>query len=138
MGQPNMRLILLVLSAVVIQLSTAEPGPWAGKEAKHVPQVLCYPAGINSPALITVTVPHGMDDTHYITHFWAEADPIRGKPGMKIFSAYKLSPSDHANPQINIDLPEGTKRATVYAACNLHGIWKTDVGLSETRAKEEL
>lgn len=92
-----------------------------------MPQVVRYPPGIDTPALITVTVPHGMDDTHYITHTWAE-DADR-----KIFSAYKLSSSDHANPQVNIDLPEGTEQATVYAACNLHGNQSSGMHLRGTQ-----
>ena len=100
--------------------NAANPGPWAGKEPKHVPTLTL--SGKN----VVVEVPHEMKPSdgglgeHYITTIY-----VRDEQGEIVFLAeYKVT--DPAAKAV-FPLPEGATAATLtaYAHCNLHGLWSS-------------
>uniref|UniRef100_A0A7R9YEN7 Desulfoferrodoxin ferrous iron-binding domain-containing protein n=1 Tax=Pinguiococcus pyrenoidosus TaxID=172671 RepID=A0A7R9YEN7_9STRA len=100
------------------EVLTAEaPGPWAGKEGKHVP-LLSLADGKAS-----VVVPHGMDDSHFIQYIY-----IKNPDGDVVAAVeYKVGEMDGvAQGTLEVDTPEGAADLTPYAYCNEHGLWKGD------------
>lgn len=89
------------------------PGKSDGAAEKHVPVVTRE----GDRVLVNVgSVDHPMQDVHYIE--WIALETDRGitrkslKPGEKPFAAFTLTDE---------------KPVAVYAYCNLHGLWKTEL-----------
>mmetsp|Transcript_19044 Transcript_19044/g.28786 ORF Transcript_19044/g.28786 Transcript_19044/m.28786 type:complete len:112 (+) Transcript_19044:50-385(+) len=98
------------VEAISTEILTAEaPGKWAGKEGKHIPTVTV------ADGKVTVSVPHGMADDHWINYIWCKTDD-------KIIAITKLTPTD--KPELVFDKPE-VKEIVAYESCNLHGVWAT-------------
>ena len=119
------------------------PGPFAGKERSHVPQVTIQSDGVaivlvshvmdaGSPAtdagapeggLLPGLLDAGYVDSggprppHYVSTIWVTDDQ-----GRVIFMKQFL-PTDAAPPFIALAIPEGTKTIRAYEHCNLHGVW---------------
>jgi desulfoferrodoxin (superoxide reductase-like protein) len=94
------------------------PGPWAGKEAGHVPQIVID--GTN----VTIKVAHPMhaaDDAgpeHYITTIYAR-DQANKIVWLKEFKV------DDPAAETTFALPAGTTALTAYSHCNIHGLWSS-------------
>jgi len=99
------------------------PGPWAGKEGSHVPQIAYVKAG--SGLKVTVKVAHPMDPKapHYI--MWIKLlDGDGNTLGQKDFVA-----TDPA-PIATFDLTSAPQKLKAYERCNLHGIWLNQASVS--------
>lgn len=81
---------------------------------KHVPDV--HVEG-NKIDVNVGSVDHPMTDEHYIQFICLLKD--------KGYEIHPLNPGDA--PHTEFYLGEGEKAVTVYAYCNLHGLWKTDL-----------
>ncbi|MFQ5748762.1 MAG: desulfoferrodoxin family protein [Planctomycetota bacterium] len=92
--------------------TAADPGPWAGKDKSHVPQVT-FPAGQDSVELYTA---HPMSPEHYIT-----AQYVKDQDGNLIAFASHKGTDDEA--RVTLPLPPGTTSITAYSHCNKHGDW---------------
>jgi len=92
--------------------TSTDPGPWAGKDKSHVPQVT-FPAGSGSVELYTA---HPMSPEHFIT-----AHYVKDQDGNLIaFTAYKGTDGE---ARATLPLPPGTTSITAYSHCNIHGDW---------------
>ncbi len=88
------------------------PGSVEAAKEKHIP-VVSYDEGY----LVTVgEVEHPMIEEHYIEWIAYELE----KGAVKVFD---LEPNQ--KPIVNFETDQKVK--TVYAYCNLHGLWKADV-----------
>mmetsp|Transcript_3041 Transcript_3041/g.7845 ORF Transcript_3041/g.7845 Transcript_3041/m.7845 type:complete len:112 (+) Transcript_3041:50-385(+) len=96
------------VSKVTEFLTAAAPGKWAGKDGKHVPVVTV------ADDKVTVKVPHGMADDHWIEYIWVKA-------GGDIVAIIKLTPTD--TPELVFDKPAGVSEIVAYEKCNLHDTW---------------
>jgi desulfoferrodoxin (superoxide reductase-like protein) len=85
--------------------TAAQPGEWAGKEAKHVPTVTVH------GGKVTVTVPHAMAGDHWVEYLW-----LRDNRKV-VIGAVKLGPTDQ--PELVVSIPKGTIEVTAYEYCNL-------------------
>jgi len=65
-------------------------------------------------AQVTVKVPHGMADDHWIEFVWVKA-------GGDIIAIIKLTPTD--TPVLVFDKPADVSEIVAYESCNLHGVW---------------
>lgn len=95
-------------------LTASAPGPFAGKEGKHVP--LCEVK--DGKATVTVNG-HGMEEAHWMDYLYAK-DADTGA----LIGAVKLAYTDATHATFAV--PAGTKNVAGYNSCNLHGTWKTD------------
>ena len=130
----------------------AAPGKWAGKERSHVPTMVvdtmlknrvtivvnhvmqvgvALDAGADSAvadAADAATLDAAMDadaapapvvgtPEHYVTTIYVKTD-TGVVAGLVEFVA-----TDAAPPSVTIVLPPGTKSATAYEYCNIHGLW---------------
>ena len=93
--------------------TTDDPGPWAGKEAVHVP-VVSFNEGEGS---LTVQVMHVMSEEHFIPLIY-----VRNQNG-HIFGFKALTGTD-PEATATFDVPVGTTSVTAFAYCNLHNDWK--------------
>jgi len=94
--------------------SAAQPGPWQGKAASHVPQV-----SFRSGAVELVTR-HGMSPEH-----WIDAQYVRDQDGALIGFASHVGTDEEARAVFS--LPPGTTAITAYSHCNVHGDWSAPV-----------
>jgi desulfoferrodoxin-like iron-binding protein len=92
------------------------PGPWAGLDEKHVPEITYEKTG--SGLKVTVRVEHPMDpqQPHFIMSIMLQ-DGMGAKLGEKTFVA--TDPEAVATFEL-MTVPE---RLKAYEHCNLHGIW---------------
>lgn len=92
------------------------PNTTDGAVEKHVPVIL-----VNDNVLVATvgSVEHPMTEEHYIKSMYVVADN-----GMLMRK--NLKPGE--KPEITVDI-EGAKKVTVFAYCNLHGVWKEDISL---------
>jgi hypothetical protein len=123
-----------------VAYTATAPGPFAGKERSHVPDLK-----VQSDGVAIVVVNHVMDagstgtdagadaarvdggdagyvdaavrPTHYVTTIWIQDDK-----GQVLFMK-SFAPTDVAPPFIAMRIPEGVKTLTAYEHCNLHGVW---------------
>jgi desulfoferrodoxin (superoxide reductase-like protein) len=95
-------------------LTASEPGPYPGKEGKHVP--LCEVK--DGKATVTVNG-HGMEEAHWMDYIYAK-DSDSGA----LIGAVKLAYMDA--PHATFAIPAGTKKVVGFNSCNLHGTWATD------------
>mmetsp|Transcript_10556 Transcript_10556/g.24813 ORF Transcript_10556/g.24813 Transcript_10556/m.24813 type:complete len:133 (+) Transcript_10556:77-475(+) len=102
--------------------SAAEPGKWAGKEAKHAPILT-----VNGQQAKVITK-HGASKDHHVGAHWIEDE------NGKILVIDTWGPDEH-DEDSEFRLPAGLAgKITAYAYCNQHGVWKSEpvaVGHSE-------
>ena len=63
------------------------------------------------------SVDHPMTAEHLIEWFYVETDK----------GGHRVALRPEAKPEAEVLLPPGENPAAVYAYCNLHGLWKTDL-----------
>jgi len=80
---------------------------------KHLPSVT---ASVNSIDVQVGSVPHPMEDGHYIDFIFVETE--RGGQRKRLKAG--------ADPKCSFCFADD-KPLAVYALCNLHGLWKTEV-----------
>lgn len=83
-------------------------------QEKHVPVVT---VDGNKVSVVVGSVAHPMTEEHYIQFIVLETADGFQKKDLKPGSA----------PRAEFALTEGEKPVTVYAYCNLHGLWKADL-----------
>lgn len=105
----NVKMNVVSLPEIDTPLSASAPGEWEGKEGKHVPVLTI------DGKQASITVPHGMDDDHYISHIWAKDE------AGKVVASAELKPSDE--PKLEFEVPEGVTTLTAFESCNLHSVW---------------
>ena len=93
-------------------LTGSSPGPWAGKEALHIPTVTFNSGG----GTVTVTTPHGMARDHWITTIY-----VRNQEGV-VVGLQEFTGLDPA-ATATFNLPPGTTWITAYSYCSLHDHW---------------
>ena len=81
---------------------------------KHIPVVTLEDGAVT---VNVGAVDHPMVDVHYIEWVWLETD----KGGQ----LRKLLPG--SEPNVSFVLQDEEKPLAVYAYCNLHGLWKTEI-----------
>lgn len=96
--------------------TATSPGPWAGKEAGHVPAITA--AGLIE-TMHGQTVNDPEEEDHYITTLY-----VRDQDGVVIYLT-ELDGTEEA-PTASFTPPEGTTQMTAYSYCNLHGLWMSD------------
>eukprot|EP00656_Telonema_subtile_P054755 TRINITY_DN8259_c0_g1_i2.p1 TRINITY_DN8259_c0_g1~~TRINITY_DN8259_c0_g1_i2.p1 ORF type:complete len:152 (+),score=34.79 TRINITY_DN8259_c0_g1_i2:136-591(+) len=97
--------------------TSEDPGPWAGKERKHVPTVEYHDHHLY------IHVPHPATEAHHITHIWAETD------SGEVFTAHKFTHADE--PRWVGGVPSKITHVHVFAKCNDHGLWKTEFEMND-------
>ena len=88
------------------------PGKWAGKSESHTPI-----ATINADRSVTITVPHGMSDDHWITCLYAETH------SGKIVALQRFTGREE-KATLTFFPPLCGTYVTPYAVCNEHGVWR--------------
>ncbi|MDD5309911.1 MAG: desulfoferrodoxin family protein [Deltaproteobacteria bacterium] len=100
------------------------PGPWAGAESSHVPQITYEKMG--KGLMVTVKVNHPMDPKkpHYI--MWIKLEDGHGK----LLGNKELMATDPA-ATATFELASVPGKLKALQRCNIHGIWmnETDVKL---------
>ena len=89
------------------------PNTVEASQEKHLPDVTVFEGHID---VQVGSVPHPMEDDHYITFVYVETE--RG--GQRKI----LKPGDE--PKLTFSFVDD-KTAAVFAYCNLHGLWKTEI-----------
>lgn len=93
------------------EMTELVPGTTDGAVEKHIPEVKVE----GNKVTVTVgSVEHPMTDMHYIE--WIEIETVDGSQ-KKV-----LHPGER--PCVEFLLTEGDSVLTVYAYCNLHGLWR--------------
>lgn len=95
------------------KMTRLEPGTVEASHEKHIPVVSIEDGKVN---VDIGSVPHPMIDEHFIQWVYLQTD--RG--GQRKC----LSPGDA--PEVNFALAE-EKPVAVFAYCNLHGLWMTEL-----------
>lgn len=85
-----------------------------GAVEKHVPVVKALPGKL---VVEVGSEPHPMVDAHFIE--WVAIETDRGNQRVVLTSKNR--------PMAEFALLEGDRPKTVYAYCNLHGLWKADL-----------
>jgi desulfoferrodoxin-like iron-binding protein len=96
------------------------PGPWAGAEAKHLPQITYEKMGTGLKVSVKVDN-HPMDAAkpHYI--MWIRLEDGNGKVlGQHTFKA--TDPS----PEASFELKSVPADLKAFERCNVHGIWMSE------------
>lgn len=96
------------------KMTSLEPGVKEASLEKHLPVVTVD--GNKVHAIVGSTV-HPMSEEHNIAWIYLETDRGGHRRG--------LSPTEA--PEATFILPEGEEPRAVYAYCNLHGLWKTEI-----------
>jgi superoxide reductase len=99
------------------------PGPWAGKEGAHVPQITYEKAG--SGLKVTVRIDnHPMDPQapHYIMS-------IMLKDGLGTTLGEKTFVATDPEPVATFELMSIPEKLVAYEHCNLHGIWMSETAV---------
>lgn len=91
------------------------PGAVEAAQEKHIPEVQVEK---NIVKVMVGSVPHPMMDQHYIEWIALETE------NNSIQLQY-LKPGE--SPECSFALQEGVQPKTVYAYCNLHGLWKKEI-----------
>ena len=81
---------------------------------KHLPEVKVSGGNVN---VQVGSVPHPMEAGHYIGFIYLETQNGGQRKSLKAGD----------EPKAEFALTAGDKPVTVYAYCNLHGLWKTEV-----------
>jgi len=96
------------------------PGPWAGSQAKHVPEITYEKMGTGLKVTVKVDN-HAMDPAkpHYI--MW-----IRLEDGMgKVLGKHAFKATDPA-PVASFELKSVPAHLRAFERCNIHGIWMSE------------
>lgn len=96
------------------RMKALEPNTVEASHEKHLPVVT---ADGNSVRVVVGSDLHPMTDAHSIQWVYLETD----KGGQR----KDLSPT--AAPEVTFALADDEKPLAVYAYCNLHGLWKTEI-----------
>ena len=83
-------------------------------QEKHVPVVKVTDSNIN---VKIGSAPHPMTPEHHIAWVYLQTDK----------GGHRKTLSTVSEPEVNFALTADEKPLSVYAYCNLHGLWKTDV-----------
>jgi superoxide reductase len=99
--------------------TAADPGPWAGKEAAHVPQIVV--AKTETGWDVTVTVKHVMiaQPQHFIQ--WIRLQDGDGA----VLGRKEFTPAD-AKPEAVFALKTLPAKLAAFEHCNIHGLWKSE------------
>ena len=95
------------------KMTYIEPGVVEASREKHIPIVKYEDNAVN---VIVGSVLHPMADEHHIAWVYLETD----KGGQIKYLEH------NASPEITFSL-NNEKPVAVYAYCNLHGLWKSDI-----------
>ena len=95
------------------KMTKLEPGTVEAAHEKHIPVVTVEG---NTVKAVVGSVAHPMTEEHSITWIYLQTD--RG--------GQRKSLTPGAEPVVTFAL-EDEKPIAVYAYCNLHGLWKTDI-----------
>ncbi|MCL2029376.1 MAG: desulfoferrodoxin [Deltaproteobacteria bacterium] len=95
------------------KMSELAPNTVEASVEKHLPAVTVSGDSIN---VQVGSVPHPMENEHYIAFVYVETERGGQRKGLKTGEEPKLTFSF-----------AGDKPVAVYAYCNLHGMWKTDI-----------
>jgi desulfoferrodoxin-like iron-binding protein len=96
------------------------PGPWAGAQDKHLPQITYEKMGMGLKVTVKVDN-HPMDAAkpHYI--MW-----IRLEDGMgEVLGRHAFKATDPA-PVANFELKSVPAELKAFERCNIHGIWMSE------------
>ena len=96
------------------KMTLLEPGVVEASHEKHIPEVTVEKRTVRA---VVGSVLHPMAEEHSILWVYLETD--RG--GQR----KNLSPGE--SPEVTFALTEDEKPIAVYAYCNLHGLWKTEI-----------
>lgn len=108
------------------------PGPFAGKERSHVPNLTVQSDGVAVIVVNHVMDPGGVNEAgadggdagsrpeHFITTIYAKDDQDR------VIYLKELTSKDASPPFIAFRIPDGTKSVRAFEHCNLHGVWASD------------
>lgn len=88
-----------------------------GATEKHMPVINIED---NSLFIQVGEVMHPMSEEHYISCIYVVDD-------LGNYEKITLTPSD--NPEVSVDFNENAKKLNIYSYCNLHGLWKKEIGL---------
>ena len=94
-------------------MTLLEPGTVEASHEKHIPVVT---VDVDKVKVTVGSVLHPMSEEHSIEWIYLQTD----KGGQR----KELSPTDA--PEVTFALSD-EKPVAVYAYCNLHGLWKTDI-----------
>jgi superoxide reductase len=100
--------------------TATDPGPWAGKEPAHVPQIAV--AKTETGWNVTVTVKHVMSaqPQHFIQ--W-----IRLKDGDgAVLGLKEFTPADPKSEAV-FELKKLPAKLVAFEHCNVHGLWKSEL-----------
>ncbi|MDO4977026.1 MAG: desulfoferrodoxin family protein [Eubacteriales bacterium] len=95
------------------QMTELIPGTSDGASEKHVP---IFDINENAITVKVGTLKHPMEEVHYIE--WLEIETEKG-----VQRKY-LKPGEE--PQATFLLTEDDTLVSIYAYCNLHGLWKAE------------
>ncbi len=100
------------------------PGPWAGKEGAHVPQITYEKAGMGLKVTVRIDS-HPMDPQtpHYIMS-------IMLKDGMGATLGEKTFVATDPEPVATFELMSVPDKLVAYEHCNLHGIWMSETAVT--------
>ena len=90
------------------------PGEVEASVEKHLPVVSVENNAVN---VVVGSVEHPMTEEHSITWVYLETNLGGQRKGLSPKSA----------PKVSFALAEGEHPVAVYAYCNLHGLWKTNI-----------
>ncbi|MGE0173489.1 MAG: desulfoferrodoxin family protein [Oligoflexales bacterium] len=106
---------------IPVIFTAQNPGPWAGKEAGHLPAIAAateLPTGL---LRVEVVTNHVMEQDHYICK-----QQIRDPQGSVLASNVLVQGVDtEAKSVFEIAAPNGG--LSLFSTCNLHGIWQADM-----------
>ena len=97
-----------------------DPGPWAGKEAAHVPQIAYEKT--ESGLMVTVTVNHEMnpEKPHYIMYI-----KLMDGDG-NVLGEKDFVPEDPKAEAV-FELSTVPSKLVAEERCNVHGLWKSEI-----------
>jgi len=99
------------------------PGPWAGAQDKHVPEITYEKMGTG--LMVTVKIDnHPMDPKkpHYI--MWIRLEDANGK----VLGKHDFAATDPA-PVATFHVPSVLAKLKAFERCNVHGIWMSEANV---------
>ena len=95
-------------------MSELVPNTVEASAEKHLPAVTVTGSTVN---VQVGSVPHPMTEEHRISFVYLETERGGQRKNLKAGE----------EPKLTFGLTDGDKLAAVYAYCNLHGLWKTEI-----------
>ncbi len=99
----------------------AAPGPWAGKEAAHLPKLTVV------DKRLLLKTEHAMTPEHFISRH-----QLRDAKGIILYDRI-LAPDAVPESKFTLPLPAG-QTVSAMSLCNLHGMWKEDFPIADLKA----